>query len=390
MKPKTNSKTSHFRLPTSNSLHNIAILGCGKVAHLHAKAIENLPSAKLAGVWSRTTKTAEDFANQYKVPFYTDIEKLVQQEKIDLVIVCTPHPFHFEPTKEAAEAGANILVEKPLASTLEDSDKIIEACKTAGVKLGVISQRRWYEPVKRVKDAIDTGKIGKPVFGTINMLGWRDKNYYDADEWRGTWLMEGGGVLVNQAPHQLDILLWFMGEIDEVYGQWKNLNHPYIEVEDTAVAIVKFKKGGIGNIIVSNSEKPGIYGKVHVHGENGASVGVQTDGGAMFIAGMSSILEPPVNDVWSVPGEEKLLEKWVEEDSAHFNSIDPMVYYMERQIEDFLNALEENRDPLVTGEEGRRTVELFTAIYRSTRDNKPIKFPLQPENKNDMDGRIVC
>ena len=380
--------SSDFGLRTSNSLHNIAILGCGKVAHLHAKAVENLTNAKLAGVWSRTTKTAETFATQYKVSYYTEIEKLVKNEKVDLVIVCTPHPFHFDPVLEAANAGANILVEKPLASTLEDSDKIIEVCKNANVKLGVISQRRWYEPVKRVKDAIDSGKIGKPVFGTINMLGWRDKDYYDADEWRGTWKMEGGGVLVNQAPHQLDILLWFMGEIDEVYGQWKNLNHPYIEVEDTAVAIVKFKNGGIGNIIVSNSEKPGIYGKVHVHGENGASLGVQTDGGAMFIAGMSGILEPPINDVWSVPGEEEMLAKWVEEDSAHFNSIDPMVYYMERQIEDFLQAIKNNKEPLVTGEDGRRTVELFTAIYRSTRDNKPVKFPLQPENGKDMDGRL--
>jgi predicted dehydrogenase len=200
--------------------------------------------------------------------------------------------------------------------------------------------------------------------------------------------MEGGGVLVNQAPHQLDILLWFMGEIDEVYGLWKNMNHPYIEVEDTAVAIVKFKNGAIGNIIVSNSQKPGIYGKVHVHGENGASVGVQTDGGAMFIAGMSGILEPPVNDIWSVPGEEKMLKKWIEKDSAHFNQIDPMVYYMERQIEDFLQAIENNSQPLVTGEEGRRTVELFTAIYRSTRDNQPVKFPLQPEKGDDMDGRL--
>jgi len=118
-------------------------------------------------------------------------------------------------------------------------------------------------------------------------------------------------------------------------------------------------------------------------------VGVQTDGGAMFIAGMSSILEPPVNDVWSVPGEEKMLAKWVKEDSAHFNSIDPMVYYMERQIEDFLQAIQNKTEPLVTGEDGRRTVELFTAIYRSTRDNKPIKFPLQPENGVDMDGRIT-
>jgi predicted dehydrogenase len=385
---KNQNKTSGFGLSASKALFNIAILGCGKVAHLHAKAIENLPNARLAGVWSRSEKTAQNFAEQYKVPSYKKIDELIRKEKIDLAIVCTPHPFHLNPTVEAANAGANVLVEKPLASTLEDSDKMIAACFHAGVKLGVISQRRWYEPVIRVKNAIKTGKIGKPIFGTVNMLGWRDKAYYDADAWRGTWHMEGGGVLVNQAPHQLDILLWFMGEIDEVYGQWKNLNHPYIEVEDTALAIIKFKNGALGNIIVSNSEKPGIYGKVHVHGENGASVGVQTDGGAMFIAGMSNILEPPVNDIWSVQGEENLLEKWKQEDSAHFNSIDPMVYYMERQIEDFLDALKFGREPMVTGKEGRKTVELFTAIYRSTRDNKPIKFPLQPENKKDMDGRL--
>jgi predicted dehydrogenase len=264
---------------------------------------------------------------------------------------------------------------------------MIEVCRNAGVKLGVVSQRRWYSPVKRVKDAIEMGKIGKPVFGTINILGWRDKNYYDADEWRGTWKMEGGGVLVNQAPHQLDILLWYMGEIDEVYGLWKNLNHPYIEVDDTAVAIVKFKNGGIGNIIVSNSQKPGIFGKVHVHGENGASVGVQTDGGAMFVAGQSGVLEPPVNDLWTIPGEEKLLKKWVQEDSEFFTAHDPTVFYMERQIEDFLHALDNKSEPLITGEDGRRTVELFTAIYRSTRDNKPVKFPLQPENSGEMDGR---
>ena len=385
---KNKQQTSDSRLPTSNSLFNIAILSCGKVAHLHAKAIHNLKNARLAGVWSRTPKTAIMFAAQHGTTFYAEIKDLVKREKIDLVIVCTPHPFHLQPVLEAAKACANILVEKPLASTLEDADKMIEACKNAGVKLGVISQRRWYEPVKRVKDAIAAGKIGKPVFGTINMLGWRDKKYYDADEWRGNWKMEGGGVLVNQAPHQLDILLWFMGEIDEVYGLWKNLNHPYIEVEDTAVAIVKFKNGAIGNIIVSNSQKPGIFGKVHVHGENGASVGVQTDGGAMFIAGVPGYIEPPINDIWTIEGEEKLLEKWKDADSAHFNSIDPMVFYMERQIEDFLEALENNREPLVTGADGRRTVELFTAIYRSTRDNKPVKFPLQPENGSDMDGRL--
>jgi len=367
--------------------YRIAITGCGKVAHLHAKAIQNLPNAALAAVWSRTPASAEKFAAAYGVKPYGDIAAMVRENDIDLVIVCTPHPFHREVTCEAAQAGANVLVEKPLAATLEDCDAMIRCCREAGVKLGVVSQRRFYEPVQRIRRAIDEGKIGSTALGTINMLGWRDKAYYDADAWRGTWDMEGGGVLVNQAPHQLDIFLWFMGEVEEVYGLWRNLNHPYIEVEDTALAIVKFRNGGIGNIIVSNSEKPGIYGKVQIHGTNGASVGVQTDGGAMFIAGMTSVLEPPVNDLWTVPGEETLLDGWVKADSELFNRIDPTIYYMERQIEDFLNALATGGEPLITGEFARRTVELFTAIYRSTRDNKPVRFPLAPENQSDMDGR---
>jgi predicted dehydrogenase len=302
---------------------------------------------------------------------------MVGEAGIDLVIVCTPHKFHRQPAVEAALAGSNVLVEKPLASDLADCDAIIAACASSGVQLGVISQRRWYEPVKRVKQAIDSGKIGKPVLGTIIMLGWRDKAYYDADAWRGTWDMEGGGVLVNQSPHQLDILLWYMGEIDEVYGIWRNLNHPYIAVDDTAVAVIKFKNGAIGNILVSNSQKPGIYGKVHVHGENGASVGVQTDGGAMFIAGMSSIVEPPLNDLWTVPGEEGMLAEWNRSDAEIFNKSDPMVHYMQCQIEDYLDALRNGRSPLVTGADGRRTVELFTSIYRSTEANATIKFPLK-------------
>ena len=358
--------------------YQLAIVGCSKVAHLHAKAIGNLANAKLTTVWSRTPKSAEIFAKEYGVRPYDDIGTMIRENGIDLVVVCNAHPFHKDVSIDAARAGAHVLVEKPLASTLEDCDAIINECDRSGVRLGVISQRRWLAPVQRVHRAIADGKIGMPVLGTVNMLGWRDKAYYDSDAWRGTWDMEGGGVLVNQAPHQLDILLWFMGEVDEVYGLWRNLNHPYIEVDDTALAIVKFKSGAIGNIIVSNSQKPGIYGKVQIHGSNGASVGVQTDGGAMFVAGMSSVLEPPVNDLWTVPGEEQLLKDWVREDSELFERIDPTVFYMERQIEDFLQAIDENREPLVDGAAGRRTVELFTAIYRSTRDHMPVKFPVIP------------
>jgi UDP-N-acetyl-2-amino-2-deoxyglucuronate dehydrogenase len=363
----------------SDRIFNISIAGCGKVAHLHAKAIKEIPNARLTGVWSRTYKTASDFSSKYNTEAYSSVYKMVNENKTDLVIVCTPHPFHKQPAVEAAKAGSNVLVEKPLASTLQDCDEMITVCRENSVKLGVISQRRWYAPVKRVKEAIEQGKIGRPVLGTISILGWRDKKYYDADAWRGTWDMEGGGVLVNQSPHQLDILLWFMGDIDELYGIWRNLNHPYIKVDDTALAIIKFRSGAVGNIIVSNSQKPGIHGKVHVHGENGSSVGVQTDGGAMFIAGSTGVAEPPVNDLWTVPGEEKMVEKWVKEDTSHFNSCDPTVYYMKCQIVDFLDAIENNSDPSVTGEFGRKTVELFTAIYKSTRDNVPVKFPLKPD-----------
>jgi predicted dehydrogenase len=366
-------------------IYNISIAGCSKVAHLHAKAILSIPNARLTGVWSRTSKTAQVFAKEYKTKAYPSISGMVSDNNTDLVIVCTAHPFHKEPAIEAAKAGANVLVEKPLASDLKDCDTIISTCKENHVRLGVISQRRWYEPVKRVKDAIRQGKLGKPVLATVLMLGWRDKAYYDSDEWRGSWKMEGGGVLVNQAPHQLDILLWYMGEIDELYGVWKNLNHPYIEVDDTAVAIVKFRSGAIGNILVSNSQKPGIYGKVHVHGENGSSAGVQTDGGAMFIAGSTGVAEPPVNDLWTIPGEESNLKEWIKEDTETFNNCDPTIRYIQYQIEDFINAIGNNSEPSINGEAGRRTVELFTAIYRSSRDNAPVKFPLKPET--GFDGR---
>ncbi len=240
----------------------------------------------------------------------------------------------------------------------------------------MISQRRWYEPARRLRAAIDAGKLGQPVLATVTMLGWRSKEYYESDAWRGTWADEGGGVLVNQAPHQLDLLLWYMGAIAEVSGMWANLNHPYIEVEDTAVAAIRFRSGALGSIVVSNSQNPGLYGHVHVHGSNGASVGVQTESGSMFIAGMTSIGAPPRNDLWTIPGEEALPARWLDEDSARFAQIDPTMHYIGLQIEDFLQAIRDDRDPLVTGRDGRAVVELFTAIYRAQKDGVTVKFPL--------------
>jgi UDP-N-acetyl-2-amino-2-deoxyglucuronate dehydrogenase len=172
------------------------------------------------------------------------------------------------------------------------------------------------------------------------------------------------------------MLQWFMGEIEEVSGYWSNLNHPYVEVEDTAVAMIRFKSGGLGNIVTSLSQKPGIYTKVHVHGSNGASVGVQTDTGATFVAGMSGITLPPLNDVWTIPGEEKLLAEFEATDRQRFREIDATTHFHELQIQDFLQSILEDRSPLVTGAEGRIVVEMFTAIYRSNELGRPIRFPL--------------
>ncbi len=357
-----------------------AIIGCGKVSDLHAAALKKTYEAQFVAIYSRSPEKAKKYGKKYGVQGFSDIQEMIVTAGVQVVIICTPHPAHRDAAVIAAEAGVHVLVEKPLASSLQDCDDMLAAARKANVKIGTVCQRRFYAPVQRVRQAIDAGKIGKPALGTVLMLGWRDQNYYESDPWRGQWRSEGGGVLVNQAPHQLDLLQWFMGPITELFGVWSNLNHPYIEVEDTAVAIVRFESGALGNIVVSNSQKPGIYGKVHVHGQNGASVGVQTDGGAMFIAGRSSILEPPVNDLWTVPGEEALLETWKEEDSTFFNGLDgAMDHYFHLQIQDFLRAILEDRQPLISGEDGRKTVEIFTAIYRSQKTNAPVKFPLKPE-----------
>lgn len=365
------------------------IVGSGKVAGTHARGLSILEKSEFCAVTSRNPEKVKAFAGEYGVSGYTDTAEMVEKEKLDVVVICTPHPAHAAPAVQAMERGAHVIVEKPLASDLKSCDEMIAAARANNVRLGTVSQRIWYPPVQRIKKAIEEGRLGRPILGTVHMYGWRDEAYYASDPWRGSWKEEGGGVLVNQAPHQLGLLHWFMGDVDELFGYWGNLNHPYIEVEDTAVAVLKFKSGAMGQILVSNSQNPALFGKVWVHGDNGATVGVQTDGGAMFIAGMSKIEEPPVNDCWTIKGEEQKLETWVEEDTDTFNSINATEHYHHLQLEDFLDAVIEGRDPVITGTEGRAAVEIFTAIYRSQRDGKPVKFPLEPEtDRDDYDGRL--
>jgi UDP-N-acetyl-2-amino-2-deoxyglucuronate dehydrogenase len=325
------------------------------VAHLHAKA---LGAGGLTAVCDSMPERARAFAAEYGARPVETVGQLARL--VDVVVLCTPHPQHAAAAIEAANAGVAVLVEKPLAASVADCDAMLEAAARSRITLGVVSQRRFFEPVQHMRSAIDAGKIGRPVLGTFLMLSWRDEAYYKSDPWRGKWATEGGGVLINQSPHQLDILMWLMGEVAEVQAFWGNLNHPYVEVEDTAVASLRFRNGGLGSITTSLSQKPGIYTRLHIHGSNGASVGVQTDSGATFVAGMSGIAAAPFNDVWTIPGEE------APPPPATFrDGVDPTVHYHGLQLREFLNAVDEGRAPLVTGEDGRRVVSLIEAIYRS-------------------------
>jgi UDP-N-acetyl-2-amino-2-deoxyglucuronate dehydrogenase len=368
-----------------------AVLGCGKVGETHAKAYNSLDQADLAGFYDPIKERAEEFAHRFGGKPYQHIEDLLDSGDVDAVSVCTPHFTHAELAVQAAGRKVHVLLEKPMAPDLKSCDRAIEACSQAGVKLGVVSQRRLYPSVLRVKEAIETGKIGSPILGMVHVLGWRSDDYYRMDSWRGRWSTEGGGVMLTQATHQLDLFQWFMGPIKEVMGYWGNLNHPEVEVEDTAVASVLFVNGALGTIALSNSQNPGLYARIHVFGSNGAGVGVQTDGGSPFISGITADVEPPVNDLWTVRGEEGELISWQEEDRDLCSRVNIMEHYHKLQIEDFMTAVLEDREPLVSGEEGRKHVELFTAVYRSQHLRRPVRFPLEADGpgSDHMDGRLI-
>jgi UDP-N-acetyl-2-amino-2-deoxyglucuronate dehydrogenase len=374
-----------FKLYNSDSLERttlmtpvrVGLIGCGKVGQIHAAALKNLPEAEFVATCDTSGERAEAFATRYSVRPFTDVGTILRESNVEAVVIGTPHPLHAAATIQAAELGVHVLVEKPMAASLADCDAMLAASRKAGVTLGVISQRRFYEPVLRMKAAIDSGKIGTPILGVFQMYSWRDPAYYLSDPWRGRWDTEGGGVLVNQSPHHFDILLWLMGPVAEVSGYWANLNHPTVEVDDTAVGSVRFRNGGLGSIVTSVSQKPGIHSKIHVHGSNGASIGVETDRGATFIAGVSEIAEPPMNDIWTIPGEEQLLKGFQNEDRATFARVNATVHYHALQIADFLRAIRQQRPPLVTGEDGRAVVELFAAIYQSSRERREISLPIR-------------
>jgi predicted dehydrogenase len=283
------------------------------------------------------------------------------------------------------ESGRHVIVEKPMSVDLREADAMVECAHRTGRTLGVIFQRRFWPAALRVREAIEEGKLGDLVSGDCELSWWRTEEYYSRDPWRGRWDTEGGGVLCNQGIHALDMFQWYMGEIDTVYARWANLSHPYIEVEDNAVAAVTFRSGALGVIRMSTSSR---YSRtrVTVHGSNGASV---------------SVIEEPegavgYNDLWSIPGEEAIRDRSYREHVVNGEYIyrpplpreratwytgywykepaEPS--YHQVQLQDFVEAIRTGRQPLVSGEEGIKSLELMLAIYQSGRTGLPVQLPL--------------
>lgn len=317
---------------------------------------------------------------RYGLRTYSRVDDLLDDVEVGMVCIRTPHPMHAA-TAIRGRSRPACLVEKPMATRLADCDAMIRAAVANGVKLGVVSQRRFYEPMIRMRQAVVEHRIGQPALGILMVLGWRGDDYYSLDPWRGTWAGEGGGVLVTQATHHLDLFQWLMGPVVELVGYWANLNHPSIEVEDTAVAILRFANGALGSIVASDSQKPGLFGRIDIRGTTGASLGVQLEIGSSFVSGVTREVTPLFNDLWTIAGEESVLATWREDDTSRGATIDIMDEYHRRQIEDFLAAVTDHRPPAVFGEERRKSVELFTAIYRPNRDQVPVRFPLVSERE---------
>jgi UDP-N-acetyl-2-amino-2-deoxyglucuronate dehydrogenase len=340
-----------------------AIVGAGGAGGVHADALSRIDGARVVAVVgaSPTSARAAALGARHGARHLADLDAVLADPAVDVVVLATPHPLHAQAAIAAAAAGRHVVVEKPMAIGVEECTAMIEAAERARVALSVISQRRWYPAVRRVKDAVDRGRIGEPALATIELLGWRSADYYAMDGWRGTVAGEGGGVLVNQAVHLLDLACWILGPAAEADGWVANVNHPEIDVEDSAVAIVRFERGTLATVVASNAQRPGLHGRLHVHGSNGASVGVETDRGSSFVAGIGVPSEPR-NDLWTVPGEEDGPDRWSAEDHTALTGVDPASHHHELQLRDVVDAIRDHRRPAVTGEDGRTTVALMAGI----------------------------
>ncbi len=346
--------------------YRFGIIGLGMIANFHARAIQAMKGGRLVAVASRSEKKARAFAGEYGVQGHGSYGALVAREDVDIVTICTPSGAHLEPALMAARARKHVICEKPLEVTLARTDRMIAACRKHRVRLAGIFPSRTSEVYRQIKKAVDQKRFGRLSLGSAYIKWYRSQAYYDSGAWRGTWALDGGGCLMNQGIHTIDLLQWFMGPAAEVKAFCACLAHKRIEVEDTAAAAIRFRSGALGVIEAATSAFPGHAKKIELCGSAG-SVATDEDDLATW-----SFARPRKED-------RTLLRRLGGRDTGKGGAADPAAISFvghQRQFEDFVRALGAGGRPLVDGAEGRKAIELILAIYRSARTGRTVRLPL--------------
>lgn len=332
------------------------IIGTGAIAALHAAAINACPDSRLVAVCSSTPARAKAAAEKFGVPADHQIHDFLSRSDLDVVAICTHSGNHLEPALEAARAGKHILLEKPIEVSLERAKVLTQACADAGVKLGVIFQNRLKPGYLQLKQAVEAGVLGKLLLGTAAINWYRDATYYSSSDWKGTLKGDGGAALINQGVHTIDLLLDIMGEAEAVYGQVRTLVHK-IEGEDLGAAVIDFKSGALGTITGGTSLFPGNPERLEIYGEKG-----------------NTILEGGKIVTWNVPGE---MGELPASEMGGSGAADPMAidYRLHLgQVEDMVAAIRENREPMVSGRDAMKSLQLILGIYQSSKENRKVFF----------------
>ena len=340
---------------------NFALVGCGRISKRHSELLgENqIAGAQLVAVCDKIVSKAQVIADKYSIPVYSCLHDMMKAEKIDVVVVLTESGLHAQHTIDLAPYGAHVVVEKPMALTLDDADAMIEACDKYGVKLFVVKQNRFNVPIVQLRKALDQGRFGKLIMGTVRVRWCRSQAYYDQDSWRGTWAYDGG-VLTNQASHHVDLLEWMMGDVESVFAKSKHALAD-IEAEDTAVVILKFRNGALGVIEATTAIRPkDLEGSISILGETGS----------VEVGGFAVNEMKTWNFSATLDGDSDVIEK--------YSVNPPNVYGFGHQAyyEHVVDCLDNDTAQLVDGLQGRKSLELINAIYESieTGQEVPLRF----------------
>lgn len=332
------------------------LIGCGRIAPRHAQSIRDLQLARLVAVADINEGRAKRFSSEYGAEFYLDYRSILDQPDVDVVTVCTPSGLHAQIAIDALQAGKHVIVEKPMALSLEDADRMIATAKSVKRKLCVVLQNRYNPPMQDLRRVVDEGRLGRLLLGNATVRWFRPQEYYD-DDWHGTWAMDGG-ALMNQSIHHIDALQWLMGDVNSVFAYTTTLAHK-MEAEDVGVVALRFKNGALGSIEGSTVTFPeNLEGSVALFGEKGSiKIGGTALNRKVF---------------WKVDGalehERELLTR---------EQVDPIsVYGYSHQavIADMLTAVQYEREPLTNGIEGRRSVAVVLAIYESARTGRQVSM----------------